>query len=250
MIVNIRMTSTHNFEVPILIVSYISTKNNHSNCSSVHFKLKPNKELFPLLKDIMTSKKASDAEDFINTVVDLSSKKVYPPSLQKITLAINNMNSLNMNSTISRLYINNRLLPKVKLINIINNVAYFVIRKHYFDKSEYILEPVSNAKCIIPSSNLVLIYRMAKIKVFKNKMSFKKLKQKFQFREFKIPNPYHRHQAPRNIELSIEDFNPGGDIHEIITRAPSLHDTTSCRHNTISANPHYFISSTGHVCNR
>jgi hypothetical protein len=100
------------------------------------------------------------ADAFVSTIDKVSRKTMCDTSAKLIVKTINEENMRSRMLSLSYIHFNNKPLPQVKAINIVNGNMYFMIKKG----PDYILELIENEKieCMISISSLVNLYRMIK----------------------------------------------------------------------------------------
>ena len=207
MIINVR---THNNRTNI-IVSYLSKneeKDGYSSFYSKKFIIKGQSRAFrskllTLIKTILNSKNnksAIDVNTFVNLFDDTFTEKNHITTLKQMTETINASREYSSTASLSQLYFNNKIIPKIKFIHTINDNTYFMVKIHTNKKAAYNLELIENenVKCTIPVNNLINLYR--KLKTFNHaKQKTKKI--------IRMPFTEHIREVWRNRPLAPDERN-------------------------------------------
>jgi hypothetical protein len=174
MIINVRGCS-NKFGI---IVSYLVENEEKTGYDSFDAKkiIVKNKidMLAAIKKTLISSRKLSEinASDFISTINKVGRKNIFDTSLKTIVKSINDESMQSTMATLSHVYFNNKPLPQIKAINIINGNMYFMVKVG----PSYNLEPIKSEriKCVIVINSLVNLYRRIKQRKTLPKGTFKK----------------------------------------------------------------------------
>lgn len=151
-----------------IIVSYLvknEEKTGYSSFNAKRLMIKNRTDILAAIKKtlILTRKiPVIKANTFVSTIEKVSRKTICDTSTKVIVKAINEENMLSRMLSLSYIRFNNKPLPQIKAINIVNGNMYFMIKK----RSDYILELIENEKieCMISIGSLVNLYRIIKQK--------------------------------------------------------------------------------------
>ena len=160
MILNVRGCSS----MPGIIITYLIENEEETGYDSFNAKkiVVKNKTdiLAAIKKTLVSSREFSEirADDFVSTINSIGKKSMFVTSLKAIVKAINEENVQPL--PLSQVYFDNKALPQIKAINIVNKNMYFMIKMG----PNYTLELIKKEKikCVIAISSLVNLYRQIK----------------------------------------------------------------------------------------
>lgn len=174
MIINVRGCSNRTG----IIVSYLienEKKTGYASFSTKKILVKNKTEMLTAIKKTLISSREFpeiDANDFVSTVDKIGKKNTFDTPLKALVKAVNDENMRSTMSTLSHAYFNDKPLPQIKAINIINDNMYFMIKIGTSYNLELI--EIEKIKCVIVVSSLVNLYRRIKHGGVLPKNAFKK----------------------------------------------------------------------------
>jgi hypothetical protein len=194
-----------------IIISYLVENEEKTGYKSFNAKKIIVKNKVDMLTSIKKTLKLSrklpeiNASVFVSTISAVGKKNIIDTSLKTIVKSINDENMQPTMLTLSHVYFNNKPLPQIKAINIINDNMYFMIKVG----SNYTLEPIKNEriKCMIVTNSLVNLYRRIKQGGNFPKTVFKKnCIPKSRFTGDVIRNAYRSYNENEDIPTQEEEI--------------------------------------------